>query len=100
MEKNPNLRRSCYEGIGTIAPAGADQQGSKAAVLCEATSKSKLYQLYCTSFAANSMTILVNKQEGYNACDGLDGESREYCNAYAENRSNILLPHDPPKDLL
>ena len=96
MESDQALRRSCYEGIGTITPGSVDGAPEKAAVLCDATSTSKVYQLYCRAYAANAFAAVVDVAIAQKACDGLTGASAEYCRAYATNQSSVLMRNVSP----
>lgn len=89
-----SLSRTCFEGIGNITPPEADFNPIKARGLCEAVSNDREHQLYCKSFAANSITLggAGRKGDGLVVCDGLRGNDRTHCEAYAQNKSNILTP--------
>lgn len=89
MESDQSIRRSCYEGIGTIAPGSVENVPEKAAALCDATSTSPLYRLYCRSYAASALAAVTSIRIAQKVCDGLTGASAEYCNAHATNQSDI-----------
>jgi hypothetical protein len=92
------LIRACYEGIGNIMGPEADFDPLKSKTFCELVSNNSLYQLYCKSLAANSLTTGGSGKSvsGAPVCGGLVEEEREYCMAYAENRANILIKGTPP----
>lgn len=88
----PALVRACYEGAGTVAPPEADFDPKKAAALCEGTSSDRTRQLYCKSYAANSIQLGGSGQtgDGLMVCAGLPERELQYCHAYAMNEANLL----------
>lgn len=84
-------RRYCFEGTGTNVPADADFDPETAKALCETVSPGPLDQLYCKSYAANSLSLggAGKVANGLEVCEGLVGEFYDYCSAYAHNKANI-----------
>lgn len=99
MVHDPLLRKSCYEGLGAITPTSVNNSPVESAQLCAATSSSKLYKLYCLSYAANIISVNLGSAEAKKVCGGLTGSAADYCNLYAENKSN-LMQLSVPSELL
>lgn len=89
---SPSLSRTCFEGIGNIVTPAAQFDAARSAQLCDSVSTEPLERLYCRSLAANSLSGggAGVKGKGEAICDGLEGEYRSYCLAYARNEANIL----------
>ena len=87
--------RDCYQGLGVEAPSRAGFDPVNTAALCKLASKDPLNQLYCLSYAANSLTVGGGGVEnGVAVCNGLTGDYLSYCTAYAKNEANqaVELP--------
>lgn len=86
--------RECFEGIGNNIPPDAGFDGARARELCEAATNNPERQLYCKSLAANSLFVGGAGKTGdaLALCEGLSGEAAAYCEAYARNEANIMLP--------
>lgn len=87
----PSLVRDCYQGLGTIVPAETDFNPVETARLCEEASSNTNHQLYCKSYAANSISVggAGRVGDGRSVCKGLSGAVLEYCNNYADNKANL-----------
>ncbi len=83
--------RSCYEGLGTNVVQEANFDPARAAAFCEEASTNTLHQVYCKSYAANSLTDggAGKKVDGAAVCKGLTGTYLTYCEAYASNKANL-----------
>jgi hypothetical protein len=86
----PELRRPCFEGIGNIVEQESGSDPKLAVALCDKVSSKASDRLLCRSIGANHFGIDVGKEAGEEMCEGLTGDSREYCLAYAGNRANIM----------
>ncbi|PIR83818.1 hypothetical protein COU18_02425 [Candidatus Kaiserbacteria bacterium CG10_big_fil_rev_8_21_14_0_10_51_14] len=84
------LIRSCMEGLGTITAYASRYDPDTIMELCDAAASNISERLYCTSLAANSMGIEVDKLSAERACASFSGDHKEYCLAYARNEANIL----------
>jgi hypothetical protein len=91
-----DIVRSCYEGLGTLVPIQADFDADTARTLCESASADPARQLYCKSYAANSLFVGVVGKTGdaQAVCAGLNGSSFDYCSAYAHNKANLASQLD------
>jgi hypothetical protein len=85
------LVRACYEGLGTIVPGEAAFDAAQTRTLCEASSDDPVRQLYCKSYAANSLAVGGSGQTGdaLAVCAGLSESAATFCDAYARNEANI-----------
>jgi hypothetical protein len=88
--------RSCYEGLGTLVPLHADFNADTARKLCESASADTTRQLYCKSYAANSLFVGGSGKTGdaQAVCKDLDGPMFDYCSAYARNKANLASQLD------
>lgn len=88
-------QRDCYEGIGNNIPADANFDGDVARQLCVDSTSDPFDQLYCRSFAADSLFVggAGAKGDSMALCEGLSASAYQDCAAYAENKVNdIQLP--------
>jgi hypothetical protein len=83
------LIRSCYEGLGVMAPSEVDFEPAQSARLCEQSSLDSVRRLYCTSYAANAFFDPASKRDGMMVCEGLSGAYHTYCTEYATNRASL-----------
>lgn len=88
--------RFCYEGLGNITPQAAGYSPAISAMLCRASTTSKLHQLYCVSSAANVIGIDRGHADGRLTCTGLMGIGYSYCVDYAESRAGMFTPKSAP----
>ena len=97
-QKTSDLVRVCYQGVGNVVAPPADFDPKVSATFCETVSHDPSNQLYCKSFAANSLTVggAGKTSDGLGVCEGLSGRAYEYCAAYARNEANIAAPIDQP----
>ncbi|HVU75502.1 MAG TPA: hypothetical protein VHD38_01525 [Candidatus Paceibacterota bacterium] len=88
--------RACYEGLGTVVPPEGAFEPATVRDLCDRSSLDPVHQLYCLSYAANSLDVGGSGQKGDAAavCDGLSDKSYAYCMAYAQNKANLAVPLD------
>ena len=93
-EAPSQYQRNCFEGVGVIAPAAVSFSGENTLALCESASADVVDQLYCRSFAANAIFTSggITKDDASVLCEGLTGDSYEFCSSYATNKSNIAVP--------
>lgn len=95
-------RRACFEGIGNITAEAASFSGERSRALCERSAQSGSKEaLYCLSIAANSIGLSSEggHSEARSACGSLIKHQKDFCEAYAENRANILMVREPVEDL-
>jgi hypothetical protein len=92
------LAERCFQGIGNITAPAANFDGTRSAALCDISSSNSVYQLYCRSFAANSLFEGNGGGTGdaQAVCVGLPGAQYAYCLAYAKNEANILISPEVP----
>jgi hypothetical protein len=86
--RTPELERQCFEGIGNIVAMESGFDAPRARALCEEVGNGR-QRLLCLSIGANHFGIDVNAEAAALVCDGLTGDSQEYCLAYARNDLNI-----------
>lgn len=93
------VRRPCFEGMGNNVPPDADFVGAATRKLCEAASENARDQLYCKSYAANSLFLggAGKKGDALAVCEGLEKVEYEYCAAYARNSANIAAQIELPE---
>ncbi len=66
---------ACFEGLGAITPIDANYDAPLAKQLCVDATSDPSDQLYCRSFAANTITTSGPKgSSGLPVCDGLAGQ--------------------------
>lgn len=92
--KDSKLVRPCFEGIGNITSAEVNRNTATIKMLCEQTSSNSLHQLYCKSYAANSIGA-GHREEGVKVCEGLIGSDADYCIKYAHNEANLANQIEP-----
>ena len=91
-------QRPCFEGIGNITAESASFSGERSRALCERTARPGSKEvLYCLSIAANSIGLSTEGglSQARGVCSGLSKSQMDFCEAYAENRANILLIREP-----
>ncbi len=89
--------RTCFEGIGNIAPSDAHFDGARTRTLCEDASSDPTDRLYCKSLAADSLFVGADAKEDATAvCADLPADQYRYCIVYASNSANIAMPLEAP----
>lgn len=90
--KTPERTRACFEGLGNVVAQASDFDETNAREYCDAVSELSNERLLCRSIAANHFGIDVGADAAARVCDGLPGEGRTYCLAYASNQANVAAP--------
>lgn len=95
-----SLQKTCYEGMGNITPPAADFDAARSKELCELSSVNLKSQLFCKSFAANSLSLggAGKVGDGKAICEGLSDAHRTFCESYAKNEANLLNVLDVPRE--
>lgn len=89
--RETDLVRACYEGLGTVVAPEGDFVAARVRALCEESSTDMTRQLYCKSYAANSLAVggAGEKGDAHAVCEGLSSTATNFCDAYARNEANI-----------
>lgn len=98
-ENDLELRQTCFNGIGNIAPQVARYEPRKTHALCQESSIDNRWRLSCLSNAANIIGITIGKEVGERVCAGLPDRSYSHCAAYARNEANALVDRELPQQL-
>lgn len=101
-----SYRRECFEATGQKIASSAQWNIEKIKVLCDIATTNAAENLYCRSYAASmfitsdvrtpppyasmlSSAPLPTQNKARELCSDLPGESRNFCNSYANNTSYI-----------
>ncbi len=80
-----DARDICFSGLGHIIPSAMDYDVPKTIRMCKlVTQENVSLEARCRAHAANSFLLEVKTMQALRVCEGLTGQSRLFCDAYAK----------------
>ncbi len=99
---NQTYVRECFQRIGQHATYQSGYESGRAKQLCDIATDDPLYNFLCKTYSAFSFRYTDERfaEQALSMCSEFDGEKREYCEEFAENKTNISWAPDLPREFL